>query len=218
MSQGAALLLERLERLRGESLSSPRVLALFSAAVALADRTAMNSAIDLAKRAGVSRDSLYEVVLQSYLFLGFPRMLGAGEILHEVWPKTISDPTAESNLGIHSWRQRGEQLYAKVYGDNAARLRDRVASFAPEILDWMLVEGYGKVLSRPQLDLVSRELSIVAFLIVDNRPKQLMSHLRGATRVGATNDQILEVVNDLAEVAGSGYAETQSMLRRLGIA
>ena len=49
----------------------------------------------------------------------------------------------------------------------------------------MLVEGYGKVLGRPGLALVMRELCIVATLAVTGASKQLHSHLRGALNIGA---------------------------------
>ncbi len=49
----------------------------------------------------------------------------------------------------------------------------------------MVVEGYGKVLGRPGLTLVIRELCIIATLAVTGASKQLYSHLRGALNVGA---------------------------------
>ncbi len=50
----------------------------------------------------------------------------------------------------------------------------------------MVVEGYGKVLGRPGLSLMMRELCIVAILAVTGASKQLYAHLRGALNVGAT--------------------------------
>jgi 4-carboxymuconolactone decarboxylase len=55
---------------------------------------------------------------------------------------------------------------------------------------WMVVEGYGKVLGRPQLDLPTRELCIVALLAVLGMPRQLHSHLRGALNAGATLEEV----------------------------
>ena len=49
----------------------------------------------------------------------------------------------------------------------------------------MVVEGYGKVLGRPGLTLLTRELCIVASLAVLGASKQLYSHMRGALNVGA---------------------------------
>ena len=81
----------------------------------------------------------------------------------------------------------------------------------------MIVEGYGKVLSRPGLDIATRELAIVAFLTVDNRPKQLMSHIRGALRVGVTTAQIGATIDDLQTVAVDGAAGARRILDQSGV-
>jgi alkylhydroperoxidase/carboxymuconolactone decarboxylase family protein YurZ len=201
------------------SLVEPwRSIVIYSATIAFSDPPAMSAALALARRAGVKRETLYEIVLQSYLFLGFPRMLGAAEIRAEDWPREDGSNSRRPDLQIESWWRRGEQNFRLVYGDHAQRLKDRVESFAPEIFDWMIIEGYGKVLSRPQLDMPLRELSVIAFLMVDNRPRQLMSHLRGALRVGAPMVQIVQAVEDLRAVAPHAHEEAKKMLVRCGVA
>ena len=177
----------------------------------------MSAGIDLARRSGVSRSVLYEIVLQSYLFLGFPRMLGAAEILAECWPLTAENEAHRPDLQIQSWWDRGQENFSWVYGDKAERLKSRVEGFAPEVFDWMIIEGYGKVLSRPQLDMPLRELSIIAFLVVDYRPKQLMSHLLGAVRVGTPPSRIVQTIEDLRGIVPSVYKEVRQMLVRCGM-
>jgi alkylhydroperoxidase/carboxymuconolactone decarboxylase family protein YurZ len=54
----------------------------------------------------------------------------------------------------------------------------------------MLVEGYGRTLSRPGLDLRRRELCTVAQTAVLRTHRQLHSHVRGALHSGATFDQV----------------------------
>ena len=49
----------------------------------------------------------------------------------------------------------------------------------------MIVEGYGKVLSRPELDLPRRELCVIAACAMALQSRQLHSHLHGALHVGA---------------------------------
>jgi 4-carboxymuconolactone decarboxylase len=61
----------------------------------------------------------------------------------------------------------------------------------------MIVEGYGKVLSRPGLDLATRELCIVALLAPQDAAPQLYSHLRGALNAGAAEDSVDDVVRHL---------------------
>ncbi len=54
----------------------------------------------------------------------------------------------------------------------------------------MIQEGYGKVLSRPALDLVTRELCVVAALAVTSWEPQLHSHMRGALNAGASPPEV----------------------------
>jgi 4-carboxymuconolactone decarboxylase len=64
----------------------------------------------------------------------------------------------------------------------------------------MIAEGYGRTMSRPGLDLLRRELCVVAQTAVMETPRQLLSHLRGALHAGATFSQVegvLSVVNPL---------------------
>lgn len=66
----------------------------------------------------------------------------------------------------------------------------RVKEFAPELSDAMLVEGYGKVLSRTNIDVRMRELCVVVILALKHRLRQLLSHALGCLRLGVTEDQL----------------------------
>ena len=61
---------------------------------------------------------------------------------------------------------------------------------------------FGDVWERPGLSKRDRSLITVAALIAMNRPEQLKSHLRLARRNGVTQDEIVEVITQLAFYAG----------------
>jgi 4-carboxymuconolactone decarboxylase len=82
----------------------------------------------------------------------------------------------------------------------------------------MELDGYGKVLSRPGLDIVDREMAIVACLMVENREAQLHSHIRGALSVGASRELVDAVITDLAPIAPEGETSARAILRKLGVA
>ena len=210
---------ERLDRFRPQQHAATRAGALFSAAVALADRAGLSHAAQVARRHGVDDARLCEIVLQSYLFLGFPRMLIAADAMDGWQPPQLREPIKEAPAPdeAENWYDRGTRLCKQVYAANYERLRDRVNGLAPDIFRWMLLEGYGKVLSRPELNMVDREAAIVACLIVENRPSQLFSHARGALNVGMEPQTLNEIAEDLGEVAGEGYAEMRRILKRLGL-
>lgn len=140
-----------------------------------------------------------EVILQSYLFLGYPIALN----VMALWRERIGPNTSIKSLEDRdTWTVRGQEICGAVYGDQYVELRAHIRRLHPDLEQWMVQEGYGKVLGRSGLSLVERELCIVALLAVLDVPKQLYSHLRGALNVGAHVWQILRALE-----IGLGYAE-----------
>ena len=146
---------------------------------------------DRAIELGLGRE-LEEVLLQSYLFVGFPRAL---EALAAWRAHSGSEPApaTEDDLGL--WQERGVRVCRAVYGEAYGPLRERMRQVHPDLDRWMIGEGYGKVLGRPGVPLVDRELAVVATLIALSAPRQLHSHLRGALEVGAEVDTVAAVVD-----------------------
>jgi alkylhydroperoxidase/carboxymuconolactone decarboxylase family protein YurZ len=68
-----------------------------------------------------------------------------------------------------------------VYGGMYERLRANVRELHPSLDAWMIVEGYGKVLSRPGLDLARRELCIVSACAAAEQDRDV-SVVRGLPR------------------------------------
>ena len=144
-----------------------------------------------------------EAILQSYLFLGYPTALNA----FGRW-RDITGREAEARLPDEgSWQERGERVCVAVCGGQYEGLRANVRRLHPEMEQWMLEEGYGKVLGRPGLALGTRELCIVALLAVRDAPRQLYSHVRGALNVGVPP---LAVRRALTLAAAFGTEETRA--------
>jgi 4-carboxymuconolactone decarboxylase len=142
-----------------------------------------------------------EVLLQSYLFAGFPRTLNAVKLWREVSGASApaDDPSASTEYA-RLWASRGEMACQTVYGPVYETLRANVRALHPALDAWMVVEGYGKVLSRPQLSLVRRELCIVAACAAAEQEPQLHSHVRGALNCGATHDDLAHTLAALTDV------------------
>jgi len=137
---------------------------------------------------------LYEVFLQSYLFAGFPSALESVRTLSKVFSAKTNMLEKPDEI-IPSYKEhfeKGEGLYKKVYAANADRVREEMIRLSPELAAWAMIEGYGKTLSRQQLDMKTRELCIVAMLTQLGWERQLYSHILGARNVGATQDEIRE--------------------------
>lgn len=214
-----ATLKARIESFRAEKYYVPRLLALYAAAIATADSDLMETALRKGKEQSLERHLFNEIVLQSYLFLGFPRMLMAAETLDSVLPAEKRRASLEmvSEKEAKHWYVNGLQLCKKVYGENFEALKTRVEAISPEIFRWMIIEGYGKVLSRPGLGVVDRELANVGMLLIDDREQQLHSHMKGALNVGATPDLLVHVVEDIGPAAGNGYETARQILGRLKV-
>lgn len=158
--------------------------ALVTLGAALASRDAealdraLHDALDAADAAHVE-----EVLLQSYLFVGYPIALEALARWRDVSGLEAGPPSDDDD---DLWAERGERICQSVYGGQYERLRANVQRLHPDMEQWMVVEGYGKVLGRDGPELWVRELCIAAVLAVLDSPRQLYSHLRGALNVGAS--------------------------------
>ena len=79
------------------------------------------------------------------------------------------------------------------------KLRGNIRQLHPALDEWMIIDGYGKVLSRPNVDLRTRELCVVAACATSGQQRQLHSHLHGALNVGSSAVEIgavLDALND----------------------
>jgi 4-carboxymuconolactone decarboxylase len=126
-----------------------------------------------------------EVILQTYLFAGFPRALNAAREWRRISGRAAPAVDHEVLQDPADLLRRGEDTCAVVYGECYSRLRVNIRGLHPALDQWMIVEGYGKVLGRPQLDLARRELCVVAACAIARQDRQLHSHLHGALNAGA---------------------------------
>jgi len=172
-----------------------------AAAIAADGEMALRNAMARAAKARIDPDWVEELILQSHLFSGFPRALNAAREWRRASGRHApnGDPDADpAPARVRAWYARGESTCATVYGDTYERLRANIRELHPALDTWMIVDGYGKVLGRPQLDLRRRELCIVAVCAVGEHDRQLHAHLRGALNAGASADEISDVLDIVA--------------------
>ena len=202
--------------------SQTRSLIVLAARIAGGDEASVREAFAKALAANAPDQWIEELVLQSYLFCGFPRALNAAREWRRQSPR--SAPSAQAELDapaaehaddtdqVNEWRIRGEATCAAVYDGMYEKLRFNVRDLHPLLDEWMIVEGYGKVLGRPGLDLARRELCIVAACAATGQDRQLHSHLHGALNVGVPADDLREALDLLAPLVGSSRASSARLL------
>lgn len=148
---------------------------------------------------GISLKQIDELILQSYLFLGFPAMIEASRILADLSGRSFRPlrlPRKYSKAQCQSWNLNGVKKMRRIYGSFFENLVGYIHSFSPQILGWMVNDGYGKVLSRPGISFDQRELCIVAILTVTGYQNQLRAHIRGAVNVGLEIELIEDVIEN----------------------
>lgn len=175
-----------------------------AAAIAGAGEQKMRAVIDAAA-GNVNPVAMDEVVLQSYLFAGFPRTLNAARMWRAASGELAPQDDAAAELKNDSdWVECGVETCRTVYGGSYELLRENIRALHPALDSWMIADGYGKVLSRPELDLKTRELCIVAACAAAGQQRQLHSHLHGALNSGARTDEIHGALDSIADLVAPG--------------
>lgn len=139
-------------------------------------------------------EKLREAILQTHLFAGYPRTLNALSAFKEACRKISNPLSGEIALrdaplegdDVAAFRQRGQKLFNLIYAENAPKVDNIARAGSPDLADWAIVEGYGRVLSRPGLEYRQRSLCIVAALMPLDVTPQLKGHIQGALNTGTT--------------------------------
>jgi len=152
-------------------------------------------------------EQVEEVLLQGYLFAGYPAALNGFRLWREASGRPAPRPSEDD---AEVWAERGADVCRRVYAGQYERLRANVAALHPDMERWMLNEGYGKVLGRPGLDLATRELCIAALLASLDAEPQLYAHLRGAINAGASEEDVEQALRE----AGRGMSPERARIAR----
>src|SRR6185295_7168564 len=115
-------------RIRSRSLDQQtRDLVRFAAAIAQGYEPELRERVGPLRSSQVPVGWVEELLLQSVLMVGYPRAL----IAFGVWRKFSGVPAPESDEGqnyaqVAEWTGRGEEVCARVYGENYRKLRESV--------------------------------------------------------------------------------------------
>lgn len=185
-----------------------RALVRLAAIVTVGDEGAVRGAL-AELTPGIPTAWVEELVLQTYLFAGFPRALNAMREWRRISGTRPGAPDPRVTAEIAA---DGEATCAAVYGVFYERLRENIRHLHPSLDEWMVLEGYGKVLARPELDLGRRELCIVAACAAAGQDRQLHSHLHGALNVGVAPDVMDRALGALEDLLGDQRSRSVQLL------
>jgi len=176
----------------------PQTVALVRIAVATAtgDEAQLRERMVAARALHVPPPWVDELLLQSFLNVGYPLAL----VAFGVW-RSVAGPVLDSERGEpiahpewERWTTRGVEACAEVYGRTFHKLMLNLRALHPAIEPLVVVDAYGKILGRPGLDSKRRELCTLAAIAMQNAPKQLHAHLRGALNTGSAAEDVDEVL------------------------
>ncbi len=178
-------------------------LPLLSAAAILRKEKYLRKLLQTAVDKEFNSQKIYEALLQTYLFAGFPSALISLKIYSEYF--FYKDQSEKYNFKEFSLR--GRVNCKQVYGVKYDKLISNVNSFSPDLCEWLIIEGYGKTLGRKSLSMKHRELCIVSILTALKFEDQLISHIRGAIRCGNSKEEIEKSLRNFDLIGESKLAK-----------
>lgn len=117
-------------------------------------------------------------------------------------------------------RAKGLELLERLHGDGAGHaLVADMAGICPDFADMSIEWALGGVMARPGLDLLTRELILVAACAtLGHAQLQLKAHATAARNLGATREQLVEAVLQLTFYAGGPAVRMALMSLREALA
>jgi 4-carboxymuconolactone decarboxylase len=171
----------------------------------------MRSSLESAAKSAIDPVWVEELLLQTYLFAGFPRTLNGMRLWRRASNRIAETSDFEETALRSVWTTRGEETCENVYGTLYKRLRANIRTLHPALDTWM-IDLYGRVLGRPGLDLKRRELCIVAACAALEQDRQLHSHLHGAINAGASPEEVDDTLRIVSPRLGDESKHRYSLL------
>lgn len=167
-----------------------QTLCAISALVSMGNHDFLKSYFEYALSETLDLEEIHEVILQTYLFAGFPAAIEGFIVLKRVQENDFNALHVKAENNISKWRDEGMKLFKTIYSDKSEKVKSAIEGLNPDFADWMIFEGYGKTLSRTGLKAATRELCAISSLAVNSWERQLFSHCIGAINCGATKDDV----------------------------
>jgi 4-carboxymuconolactone decarboxylase len=99
--------------------------------------------------------------------------------------------------------QRGLQKLAEIDGEAGQKVIASLKDISPDLATFLIEFSFGDIYAREVLDLRSREIATIAALTaLGNCRPQLKVHIQAGLNVGLKQDEITEVIMQMAVYAG----------------
>lgn len=99
--------------------------------------------------------------------------------------------------------QRGQRALAAIDGEAGQKVIEALAGIAPDFATYLFEFPFGDIYSRPGLSLRDREIATIAALAaLGTAQPQLKVHVAAGLNVGLSQDEITEILMQMAVYAG----------------
>ena len=112
--------------------------------------------------------------------------------------------------------RQGRALFERLHGEHSgAQIAEALGDVCPDFVDQTFEWAFGGIMARPGLDLLTRQFVLIASCTtLGHATPQLRAHIEAALEVGATKEQIVEVI--LQNTFYAGGAAVSNALRLAG--
>jgi 4-carboxymuconolactone decarboxylase len=179
--------------------------------------------IEGALNVGCDPSAVVEAILLSTVYAGFPAALNGTSTAKEVFEQrgVLSESRSVTAPDTDRY-ERGLRTLQEVSGGSGAEVVRSLEDVAPDLGRFIIEFSYGDVISRTGLDRRSKELATVALLTaLGTAEPQLRVHIKAALNAGASREEIVEVIQQMAVYAGfpaalNGMAAARDVFSRRG--
>jgi 4-carboxymuconolactone decarboxylase len=147
---------------------------------------------------------IIEAIVLSSVYAGFPAALNGVFAAQDVFKRRAVKPQAHRTPPTAADRfERGLHALNETSGASGADVVKNLEDIAPDLGRFVVEFSYGDVISRAGLDYRSKELATVALLTaLGTAQPQLRVHINSALNVGASREEVIEVIQQMAVYAG----------------
>jgi 4-carboxymuconolactone decarboxylase len=144
-----------------------------------------------------------ETVAQAFNPETLQQSVQAGDITLPPLPAWEETPAPSSASGTDSRRERGLEVLGRLFaGDPQTAYAAMSSRFPKDFGDLIVDFALGDVWSRPGLDRKTRSFCVISALTALGHLGPLRGHVNGALNHGATRDEVVEVIIQMAAYAG----------------
>lgn len=175
-----------------------RQIAAISGSAAKGDKSGLVTALSAGLDAGLTVNEIKEVLVQLYVYCGFPRSMGALNTFMSVLEQRKAQGINDTEGALPTLQEVGRSVeygaanQRKLFGRDA---QGAVLSFAPAIDQYLKAHLFGDIFGRDNLDWKTRELATIAMLAaMEGVETELKVHIAHGKYNGLTDMQVDEIV------------------------